>query len=138
MLPSDIIMNFVPPASAGWLTPVLAFLGAVIVAGIAALGLWRSDVRKKDQEDRRRWDEELVKVVVDMLVITDDVTASKKEISKKKKAILAGDLPSALNWHLIQIRLLSNEQLAGQSSGCCHAVPIRAYCDAQLPRERGC
>lgn len=115
MLPTDVILNFVPPASTSWLTPVLAFLGAIIVALIAAVSLGLSDKRKKDQEDRRRWDEELVKVVVDMLVITDDVASTKKELSKKKKAILAGDLPSELNRHLIQIRLLANEQLADKA-----------------------
>jgi hypothetical protein len=115
VLPSDIILNIIPPASTSWLTPFLAFLGAIIVAVIAAISLGLSDKRKKNQEDRRRWDEELVKVVVDMLVITDDVASTKKELSKKKKAILAGDLPSELNRHLIQIRLLSNEQLADRA-----------------------
>ncbi|MGO4145639.1 hypothetical protein AB4Y77_11185 [Paenarthrobacter sp. YAF11_1] len=115
MLPTEIIFNFVPPASTSWLTPVLTFAGAIIVALIAAVSLWLSDKRKKEQEDRRRWDEELVKVVVDMLVITDDVASTEKEVRKKKKAILAGDLPSKLNRHLIQIRLLSNEQLADKA-----------------------
>lgn len=136
MLPADIILNFVPPASTSWLTPVLAFTGAIIVAGIAALSLWRSDVGKREQEDRRRWDEELVKVVVDMLVITDDVAATKKEISKKKKAILAGDLPSELNRHLIQIRLLSNEQLADKAQDVAtHYLSGRIAMHEYLMRE---
>lgn len=115
MLPTDIILNLIPPASNSWLTPVLAFVGAIIVAVIAAISLGLSDKRKRNQEDRRRWDEELVKVVVDMLVVTDDVAATKKELTKKKKAILAGDLPSELNRHLIKIRLLSNDQLADKA-----------------------
>lgn len=115
MLPSDIIMNFVPPASNGFSTAVVAGLTAIVVALVAAGSLWLSDVRKKNQEDRRRWDEELVKVVIEMLVITDDVASSKKELSRKKKAILAGNLPSELNRHLIHIRLLSNEVLADKA-----------------------
>jgi hypothetical protein len=115
MLPSDIIMNFVEQPAFGWVPPVVAGLTALGVAGLAALSLKWSDERKKAQEDRRRWDENLVKAVIEMLVITDDVAATKKAISKKKKVILAGDLPAELNQLLIQIRLLTNEHLADQA-----------------------
>jgi gluconate kinase len=115
MLATDIIMNFIPSSGTGALAPVLGFIGGLIVAGIAGVGLWLSDLRKIEQEDRRRWDEELVSTVIDMLVLTDDVASTEKALRKKKKAILAGDLPQELNRHLVYIRLLSNQTLADQA-----------------------
>jgi hypothetical protein len=136
MLPSDIIMNFVPPASNGFSTAVVAGLTAIAVALIAAGSLWLSDVRKKNQEDRRRWDEQLVDVVIKMLVITDDVATTQKQLSKKKKAILAGDLPSELNQHLIHIRLLSNEQLADKAQDVAtHFLTERMAMNEYLTKE---
>jgi hypothetical protein len=115
MLPSDIIMNFVQQPAFGWLTPVLTLVGAVGVGILTALSVKWSDERKKAQEDRRRWDEELVPTVIDMLVLTDDIASTEKQLSKKKKAILAGNLPAELNRHLIHIRLLTNGHLADQA-----------------------
>jgi hypothetical protein len=111
VLPTDIVINHVPPAEAGWLIPVIAAVAAIIVALIAAWSLKESDERKKAQEDRRRWDVDLVDTVVEMLVLTDDVTDTKDAIRKKKESILSGELPTELNRHLIRIGLLTNERL---------------------------
>lgn len=115
MLPADIIINHVQQPGLGWVAwfaPLLAFVGALGVAGMAAWSLKGSDERKKAQEDRRRWDIELVDTVVETLVLTDDVADTGKALRKKKKAILAGSMPIELNRHLVKIRLLTNERLA--------------------------
>lgn len=91
--------------------PVVTAVVAIIVALIAAWSLKESDERKRAQEDRRRWDTDLVETVIALLNITDDVVSTEDEVRKKKEAALAGDLPVEINRHLIKIGLLTNDGL---------------------------
>lgn len=94
-----------------WLGPILAFIGVLMVAGITAASVKGSDERKIRQEDKRRWDTDLVNTAVEMLVITDDIASSKKDENEKVKAIRVAEFPADLQTHMTKIRLLSNERI---------------------------
>lgn len=111
MLPLQQIVINNPPGPIDWVTPTITGLSVVVVALITARYIRGSDLRKINQEDKRRWDAELVNTVVALLVITDDIASNKEQEDRKVEAIRASDIPAVLQTYMTKIRMLSNERI---------------------------
>jgi hypothetical protein len=138
MLPLQIVIeNNMPEAATDWWAPLAGLIGVLIVTIGGYLSLQHSDERRRAQEDRRRWDTELVDAAVKMLVLTDDVAATDQLIDQKKKDILAGDFPDTLYAHMTKIGLLSNDHLSDLAQAVVvsymrHRFAIKAHLESEV------
>jgi hypothetical protein len=95
-----------------WGVPFLSGLFVVAVAVVAFLSLRASDLRKIRQEDKRRWNEQVVDVAMELLVICDDAVSNVQEAKIKRSAIRLNALPTVAKSLMTKLELLTDDETA--------------------------